>query len=90
MDDYKFMRHMNTGETKLFNVAEDYSEQNDLSKSLPEKSAEMERVLLDYIKEVDGGDVKEVYAAYLRWIDENEAKVTTENHERQTRKTRKK
>ena len=45
----------------------------------------MEEILLDYIKEVDGGDVKEVYAAYLRWIDENEAK-TTENHERQIEK----
>ena len=79
---------MNTGETKLFNVVEDYSEQNDLSKSLPEKSAEMERVLLDYIKEVDGGDVKEVYAAYLRWINENEAR-STESYQRQLEKLEK-
>ena len=74
MGDYKFMRHMNTGETKLFNMVEDYSEQNDLSKSLPEKTAEMQRALLTYIKEVDGGDVKEVYEAYFRWIDEIETK----------------
>ena len=76
---------MNTGETRLFNVVEDYSEQNNLSRSLPEKSAEMERILLNYIKEVDGGDVKEVYAAYFRWIDENEAK-STEYYKKQLEK----
>jgi arylsulfatase A-like enzyme len=88
IEDYKFMRHMNTGETKLFNMVEDYSEQNNLSKSLPGKSAEMERILLGYINEVDGGDVKEVYAAYLRWVDENEAK-NTENYLRKLEKLEK-
>jgi hypothetical protein len=54
-------------------MVKDYGEQKNLAESMPEKSAEMERLLLDYIKEVDGGDVTEVYAAYIRWCDEHEA-----------------
>ena len=37
------MRHLNTGETKLFNVAKDMGETKDLSKSLPEKKEAMVR-----------------------------------------------
>jgi arylsulfatase A len=37
----------------LFNLADDVGEQNDLSKQMPEKADQLERVLLDYLKEVD-------------------------------------
>lgn len=68
--DYKLMRHLNSGEVKLFNVATDYAEQQNLARQLPEKAEEMDRILKRYIDEVDGGQVSEVYAAYFEWLDE--------------------
>lgn len=67
--DYKLMRHLNSGEFKLFNVATDYAEQQDLAEQLPEKVREMDRLLGQYIDYVDGGQVSEVYAAYFEWLD---------------------
>jgi len=63
---------MNTDEMKLFNVKEDYREQHDLTKSMPEKVAAMDKVLRDYIHEVDGGDVKDTYQAFYETMDEFE------------------
>ena len=40
MGDYKLMRHLNSGELKLFNVATDYAEQQDLVQRMPEKVKE--------------------------------------------------
>lgn len=70
--DYKFMRNMNTNEVKLFNVKDDYRELNDLAESMPEKTAEMDKILRDYIKEVDGRDVSDVYQAQYATLDEFE------------------
>ena len=67
---YKLMRHLNSGEVKLFNVATDYAEQQDLAKRLPEKAKEMDRILSQYVDDVDGGAMSEVYAAYFEWLDE--------------------
>jgi len=73
--DYKFMRHMNTGEIKLFNVVSDYRELHDLAKTMPEKVTEMDRILRDYIEEVDGGDVEDVYQAYFEELDNFEQRA---------------
>jgi hypothetical protein len=35
--DYKLMRHLNTGEMKLFNIKTDYSEQENLAGTMPER-----------------------------------------------------
>jgi hypothetical protein len=64
------MRHLNSGEMKLFNVAEDYREECDLAAEMPEKVAEMNRIRQKYIDEVDGGEVEEVYAAYTEWLED--------------------
>ena len=50
--DFKLMRHLNTGEIKLFNVVEDMGESNDLSKTMPEKTADMVRKLDAYLEKV--------------------------------------
>jgi arylsulfatase A-like enzyme len=73
--DYKFMRNMNSNETLLFNVKDDYREQHDLSQQMPEKAAEMEKILRDYVTRVDGGDVKDVYQAHLELLDEFERRA---------------
>jgi arylsulfatase A-like enzyme len=79
--DYKFMRNMNSGETLLYNVATDYREQNDLSNSMPETAAQMEKDLLEYIEEVNGADVQDIYESYFRWLDE-ESKMQSEIHKK--------
>ncbi len=68
--DYKLMRHLNSGEMKLFNVAEDYREQHDLAAKMPEKTEELNRIRQQYIDEVDGGKMEDVYAAYMEWLNE--------------------
>ena len=69
--DYKLMRHLNSGDLKLFNVATDYSEQQDLVERMPGKVKEMDRIRRQYIEKVDGGTMSDVYAAYFQWLDES-------------------
>jgi arylsulfatase A-like enzyme len=69
--DYKLMRHLNSGELKLFNVATDYAEQQDLAERMPEKAKEMDRIRRRYVEKVDGGTMSDVYAAYFEWLDKS-------------------
>ena len=59
--DYKLMRHLNTGEIKLFNVAEDMGETKDLTQTMPEKVETMTRALDAYLKKVGAWEMEEVY-----------------------------
>jgi arylsulfatase A len=70
LGDYKLMRHLNSGEVKLFNVATDYVEQQDLAERMPEKAKELDRIRSQYVENVDGGAMSEVCAAYFEWLDE--------------------
>jgi hypothetical protein len=70
LGDYKLIRHLNSGEVKLFNVATDYVEQQDLAERMPEKAKELDRIRSQYVEKVDGGAMSEVYAAYFEWLDE--------------------
>ena len=79
--DYKFMRNMNTDEKKLFNVAIDYREKNDLAQKMPEKVASIDKILRAYIEEVDGGDVKDSYQALYETMDDFEGRAV-KDHER--------
>ena len=73
--DYKLMRHLNSGEMKLFNVATDYREQHDLASDMPEKTATLNRIRQQYIDSVDGGKVSDVYAAYGEFLDNIEQRA---------------
>ncbi len=42
--EYKLMRHLNSGEFKLFNIRTDYREEHDLSGVMPDKVAQMDAV----------------------------------------------
>jgi arylsulfatase A len=70
MGDYKFMRNMNTGEMRLYNVKTDYREENNLAEQMPEKVALMDKALREYVDDVDGGKVEEVYQAAIELFDE--------------------
>lgn len=61
MGDYKFMRQLNTGETRLHNVATDMGEEKNLINSMPEKAQELDRLLQGYVNEVGGWDIEDVY-----------------------------
>ena len=67
--DYKLLRHLTSGEIKLFDVATDYAEEHDLAEQMPEKVSEMDRIRQLYVQKVDGGTMPEVYAAYSDWMD---------------------
>ncbi len=82
--DYKLMRHLNTGEIKLFDVAKDIGETKDLSKSMPEKKASMVRKLNSYLKKVGAWTMEEVYQARLeeleKWIAQNQEEIAECKH----------
>lgn len=67
--DYKLMRQLNTGEIKLFNVAKDMGETEELSKKMPEKADEMAGKLDAYLKKVGAWSIEEVYATRQEEID---------------------
>ena len=63
MGDYKLVKHLNTGELRLFNLGEDIGETNDLSKSMPEKTKTLQDKLKRYIRDVDAEDIRDMRAA---------------------------
>jgi hypothetical protein len=77
--DYKLMRHLNTGEIKLFDVAKDMGETKDLSNSMPEKRDAMVRKLDAYLKKVGAWTMEEVYETRLdelnKWIEQRQQQV---------------
>ena len=68
--DYKLMKHLVSGEYKLFNIQKDYGEENNLAAQMPEKVASMDAIREQYIKDVDGGQITEVYQALYDLMDE--------------------
>jgi arylsulfatase A-like enzyme len=68
--DYKLMRHLNTGEIKLFNVAKDMGETKDLTKTMPAKAKSMVRKLDAYLKKVGAWTMDEVYETRLEELDD--------------------
>ena len=69
LGDYKLMEHHLTGEQKLFNVATDYYEQQNLVEDLPQKAAELKAVMDKYLEEIDAEDVQDVYQARFAELD---------------------
>ena len=53
LGDFKLIKLYETGEAKLFNLAEDLGEQNDLSEDDPERAAELENRLVSYLTAID-------------------------------------
>jgi arylsulfatase A-like enzyme len=67
--DYKLMRHLNSGEIKLFNIKDDYREEHDLHTAMPDRVAEMDEIRRKYVKEVDGGTAEQVREALYKTMD---------------------
>ena len=77
--DYKLMEHLLTGEQKLFNVATDYYEQQNLIKDLPAKAAELKAVMSEYLDGIDAEDIQEVYKARFAELDRFEANARSQH-----------
>lgn len=73
LGDFKYMRHIRTGEAKLFNLKNDYSEKNNLIDSMPEKAKELNDILNEYLIKIDAEDLNEVYQARYDQLDKFEA-----------------
>jgi arylsulfatase A len=67
--DYKFMRHLNSGEIRLFNLKDDYREEHDLHTAMPDKVHMMDTTLRKYVEEVDGGTAEQVREALYKTMD---------------------
>ena len=87
LGDYKLMEHHLTGEKKLFNVATDYYEQQNLIKDLPGKAAELKQVMDRYLEEIDAEDVQDVYKARFAELDRFE-RGAIEQHKKRIEKAR--
>lgn len=68
--DYKLMRHLNSGELKLFNIRTDYQEQVDLAVAMPGRAESMDAMRANYVKEVDGGTAAQVRDALYDLMDQ--------------------
>jgi arylsulfatase A-like enzyme len=80
LGDYKLMRQLNTGEIKLFNVAEDIGESKELSKKMPRKVKEMVLKLDAYLRRVGAWTMNEVYDTRQEeldeWIRQDQRRIT--------------
>lgn len=70
VDDYKLMRHLNSGEVRLFNIRSDYREEHDLTVTMPEKAEELDTIRQSYVDAVDGGSIEQVRQALYDLMDE--------------------
>jgi arylsulfatase A-like enzyme len=87
--DYKLMRQLNTNELRLFNVAKDLSEKENLAQTMPEKAAEMAQVMDKYLESVGAITIDEVYKAREEELHyfKNRAR---EDHQREMERVKKK
>jgi hypothetical protein len=69
MGDYKLMRHLNSGELKLFNLKTDYREEKNLASKMLEKVAAMDSSRRNYVEDVDGGTADQVRQAHYKLMD---------------------
>lgn len=75
MGDFKYMKHLLTGDVRLYNLKNDYAEKQDLAKSMPEKVAELDKALVRYLDEIGGEDVQDVYKARFEELDRHDAQA---------------
>jgi len=61
--DYKLVMSLNNGEYRLYNLADDIGEQNDLKDKMPNKAKKLHKRLLEYLKDVDAEDVEDMRQA---------------------------
>jgi arylsulfatase A len=81
LGNFKYMKHLLSGDVQLFDLNADIAEKNNLAVSMPEKVAAMDQILSRYLKSVDAEDLQEVYVARFEELDRFEA-MAEEKYER--------
>ncbi|MCH2175028.1 MAG: sulfatase [Lentisphaeria bacterium] len=69
VDNYKYMRQLNTGKVMLFDLDKDLSEKNNIAKDMPEKVKQLEVALEQYLEQVDAPKIEDVYPARIRRLE---------------------
>jgi len=69
VDDYKLMRHLNSGELRLYNIRTDYREQHNLASEMPERVTALDAMRQAYVEEVNGGSTEQVREALYAKMD---------------------
>jgi arylsulfatase A-like enzyme len=69
---YKYMKHLNTGDIKLFNLDEDYQEKNNISQSNKNVVQKLDKILQNYLNSVNAYDMDDVYNARLLQLNDFE------------------
>lgn len=67
--DYKLVMSLNNGEYRLYNLADDIGEQNDLKGELPDRARKLHKTLLAYLQEVDAEDVEDMRMARMKEVE---------------------
>ncbi|MBC8871752.1 MAG: sulfatase [Planctomycetes bacterium] len=70
MGDYKFMRHLNTGETRLHDVVKDIAEEHDLRTKEPEKAEQLDRLLTQYLNEVGAETAEDMHRVRIEMLED--------------------
>lgn len=63
LGDYKLIKNLNTSETRLFDVVKDIGEEQDLSRSMPEKAESLHNMLTQYLQAVGAETIADMRAA---------------------------
>ena len=63
------MMSLNNGEYRLFNLADDIGEQNDLKEKMPDRAGKLHKRLLEYLKKVDAEDVEDMRQARKKEVE---------------------
>jgi len=85
LGDYKLVKDLNTGETRLFDVAGDIGENHDLSKVMPEVAEKLHAMLTDYLDAVDAETIGDMRAARKQELLGNLARTRREIEQLQQR-----
>ncbi|MDA7920688.1 sulfatase [Verrucomicrobiales bacterium] len=81
LGDYKLMKHLLTGEQKLYNVVDDYREKNNLIYENPKVALRLQKEMSKYLESIDAEDVQDVYEARFAELDRFESQARV-NHAR--------
>ncbi len=63
LGDYKLIKNLNTGETRLFDVVKDLGEEHDLSQTIPEKAESLHAMLTDFLQAVEAETIADMRQA---------------------------
>lgn len=67
--DYKLVMSLNNGEYRLYNLADDIGEQNNLREKMPDRATKLHKRLLEYLEDVDAEDVEDMRQARKKEVE---------------------